>query len=60
MTAIGVRVGGGGGSRGAAAPLNFGQLVFFGQQEKILAKPGFEAVSSLSFLLFWRDKYFLF
>ena len=59
MTAIGVRVGGGG-SRGAAAPLNFGQLVFFGQQEKILAKPGFEAVSSLSFLLFWRDKYFIF
>ena len=33
---IGVRTGG---ARGAAAPPNFGQLRFFGQQEKIWAKP---------------------
>ena len=39
---IGVR---GGGARGAAAPPNFGQLGFFGQQEKIWAKPGFKDVS---------------
>ena len=32
---IGVRAGG---ARGAAAPPNFGQLRFFGQQEKIWAK----------------------
>ena len=31
----------GGGARGAAAPPNFGQLRFFGQQEKIWAKPAF-------------------
>ena len=36
---IGVRAGG---ARGAAAPPNFGQLSFFGQQEKIWAKPDFE------------------
>ena len=33
---IGVRAGG---ARGAAAPPKFGQLRFFGQQEKIWAKP---------------------
>ena len=33
------------GARGAAAPLNFGQLRFFGQQEKIWAKPVFKDVS---------------
>ena len=33
---IGVRAGG---ARGAAAPPNFGQFRFFGQQEKIWAKP---------------------
>ena len=33
---IGVRAGG---ARGAAAPPNFGQLRFFGQHEKIWAKP---------------------
>ena len=33
------------GGGGAAAPPNFGQLSFFGQQEKIWAKPGFEDVS---------------
>ena len=33
---IGVRAGG---ARGAAAPPSFGQLRFFGQQEKIWAKP---------------------
>ena len=39
---IGVRAGG---ARGAAAPPNFGQLRFFGQQEKIWAKPTFKDVS---------------
>ena len=40
---IGVRAGGG--ARGAAAPPKFGQLRFFGQQEKIWAKPVFKDVS---------------
>ena len=53
---IGVRAGG---ARGAAAPPNFGQLRFFGQLEKIWAKPVFKDVS-MFLLLFWRDKYFLF
>ena len=44
---IGVRAGG---ARGAAAPPNFGQLRFFGQQEKIWAKPVFKDVS-MFFLL---------
>ena len=39
---IGVRAGG---ARGAAAPPNFGQLRFFGQQEKIWAKLFFKDVS---------------
>ena len=39
---IGVRAGG---ARGAAAPPNFGQLRFFGQHEKIWAKPVFKDVS---------------
>ena len=34
-----------GGARGAAAPPNFGQLRFFGQREKIWAKPVFKDVS---------------
>ena len=38
---IGVRAGG---ARGAAAPPKFGQLRFFGQQEKIWAKPVFKDV----------------
>ena len=33
-----------GGARGAAAPPNFGQLRFFGQEEKIWAKPVFKDV----------------
>ena len=41
-TDIGVRAGG---ARGAAAPPKFGQLRFFGQQEKIWAKPVFKDVS---------------
>ena len=41
-TTIGVRAGG---ARGAAAPPNYGQLRFFGQQEKIWAKPTFKDVS---------------
>ena len=36
-----------GGARGAAAPPNFGQLRFFGQREKIWAKPVFKDVSIL-------------
>ena len=39
---IGVRAGG---ARGAAAPPKFGQLRFFGQQEKTWAKPVFKDVS---------------
>ena len=39
---IGVRAGG---VRGAAAPPNFGQLRFFGQQEKTWAKLTFKDVS---------------
>ena len=39
---IGVRAGGG--ARGAAAPPNFGRLRFFGQQEKIGAKPVFNSL----------------
>ena len=39
---IGVRAGG---ARGAAAPPKFGQLRFFGQQEKIWAKLVFKDVS---------------
>ena len=38
---IGVQAGG---ARGAAAPPNFGQLRFFGQQEKIWAKPAIKDV----------------
>ena len=37
--------GGKGGARGAAAPPKFGQLRFFGQREKIWAKPVFKDVS---------------
>ena len=36
-----------GGARGAAAPPNFGQLRFFGQQEKNWAKPVFKDISML-------------
>ena len=36
LLVIGVRAGG---ARGAEAPPNFGQLSFFGQQQKIWAKP---------------------
>ena len=41
---IGVRAGG---ASGDAAPPNFGQLRFFGQREKIWAKPVFKDVSIL-------------
>ena len=33
------------GDEGGCSPPNFGQLGFFGQQEKIWAKPGFKDVS---------------
>ena len=39
-------------TRGAAAPPNFGQLRFFGQQEKIWAKPGFKDVSMFFYYYF--------
>ena len=39
---MGVRAGG---ARGAAAPPKFGLLRFFGQQEKIWAKPVFKDVA---------------
>ena len=48
VQAIGVRAGG---ARGAAAPPNFGRLRFFGQQEKIWAKPVFKDVSMFFLLL---------
>ena len=48
-THIGVRAGG---ARGAAAPPNFGQLRFFGQQEKIWAKPAFKDVFMFFLLVF--------
>ena len=43
----------GGGASGAAAPPNFGQLRFFGQQEKIWAKPVFKNVSM--FINYFED-----
>ena len=44
VQAGGARGRGGEGARGAAVPPNFGQLIFFGQQEKIWAKPAFKDV----------------
>ena len=52
LTAMGVRAGG---ARGAAAPPNFGQLRFFGQQEKIWAKPVFKDVSMFFFISLKRQ-----
>ena len=52
LSIIGVRAGG---ARGAAAPPNFGQLRFFGQQEKIWAKPCFKDVS-----MFFLNYYYYF
>ena len=49
---IGVRAGG---ARGAAAPPNFGRLRFFGQQEKIWAKPVFKDVSMFFFITLKRQ-----
>ena len=40
------------GARGAAAPPNFGQLRFFGQQEKIWSKPAFKDVFMFFLLVF--------
>ena len=47
LRGIGVRAAG---ARGAVAPPNFGQLRFFGQQEKIWAKPAFKDVSMFFFI----------
>ena len=41
-----------GGRGGAAAPPNFGQIKFFGQQEKIWAKPAFKDVFMFFLLVF--------
>ena len=57
LFSIGVRAGG---SRGTAAPPNFGQLGFFGQQEKIWAKPGFKDVSMFFFNYFEEINIFYF
>ena len=54
---IGVRAGG---ARGAAAPPNFRQLRFFGQQEKIWAKPVFKDVSMLLYYYFEEINIFYF
>ena len=51
-TCIGVRAGG---ARGAPAPPNFGRLRFFGQQEKIWAKPVFKDVSMFFFISLKRQ-----
>ena len=56
-TSIGVRAGG---ARGAAAPPHFGQLRFFGQQEKIWAKPVFKDVSMLLYYYFEEINIFYF
>ena len=42
---------GGGGARRAAVPPNFGQLRFFGQQEKISAKPVLKDVSMFCLII---------
>ena len=49
---IGVRAGGGGARGAAPPPPNFGQLRFFGQQEKIWAKPAFKDVFMFFLLVF--------
>ena len=60
---VGVRAGE---ARGAAAPPSFGRLRFFGQQEKVWAKPGFKDVSMFfycyfeeinSYILFWQKSW---
>ena len=55
-TFIGVRAGGGG-ARGAAAPLKVWPTQFFGAARETWAKPVFKEVSML---FFRRDRYFLF
>ena len=52
LLGIGVRAGG---ARRAAAPPNFGQLRFFGQQEKIWAKPGFKDVSMFFYYYYFEE-----
>ena len=54
---IGVRAGG---ARGAAVPPNFGQLRFFGQQEKIWAEPVFKDVSMFLYYYFEEINIFYF
>ena len=61
LSYIGVRAGGARGPAAPPPPPKFGQLRFFGQQEKFWAEPVFEDFSFFFLLLlFWRDKYFLF
>ena len=54
VIAIGLRAGGEGGSRRAAVPPNFGQLRFFGQQEKIWAKLVLKDVSTFCLIILKR------
>ena len=49
-----------GGARGVAAPPNFGQLRFFGQQEKIGAKPAFKDVFMFYYWYFEEINVFYF
>ena len=51
VIAIGRKGQGGGGARRAAVPPNFGQLRFFGQQEKISAKPVLKDVSMFCLII---------
>ena len=49
------------GGEGGCSPPKFGQLRFFGRQEKTWAKPVFKDVSMFFIIIiFWRHKYFLF
>ena len=43
------------GARGAAAPPNFGQIIFFGQQEKIWEKAFFKDISVFFFISLKRQ-----
>ena len=46
----------GGGAGGGEGGRNFGQLTFFGQQDKIWAKPVFKDVSMFFFNYYFEEK----
>ena len=48
-----------GATRGAAAPPNFGQLRFFGQQEKIWAKPGLKTFPCFFIVILKRRIFYI-